>query len=474
MRSEAVAAADKLLGGAKRIHFIGIGGSGMCPIAEILIQRGFTVTGSDNNPGDNLEKLKSLGAEIYMGQKAEHIDRARPDLIVFTAALLPDNEELRAAKESGIPTFERAELFGSLSRMYDNCICVCGTHGKTTVTSLLSHIFLKEQRDPTLLIGGRLPLIDSHGRFGKSDTMICEACEYKDTFLRLSPDCSVILNIDRDHMEYFKTLERLKASFRAFADLTTKLIIFNGDDENTVSALSGIKTGEGKRLISFGFSDTNDYCASGLSFKDGAFAEFDIYRYGEKVGHTALSIPGRHNILNALAAIAAADANGIPVSSSAKIIPSFKGAGRRFEILGSFGGITIADDYAHHPAELEAVLGAAMKMPYKRVIAVFQPFTYSRTAMLEEDFIRVLSLPSKVIITEIMGSREKNTFGVDSRKLCEKIEGASFAKTLDEAASLAVKEAKAGDLILTLGCGDVYKAAGKMVDYYAEENGAEN
>ncbi|MGN0467906.1 MAG: UDP-N-acetylmuramate--L-alanine ligase, partial [Acutalibacteraceae bacterium] len=330
---------DKQLKEVKRIHFIGIGGSGMCPLAEILLGKGYEITGSDNNPGDNIDKLRSLGVKITMGQKAENIKGAQ--MIIYTAALLKDNPELVAAKESGIPTYERSKLFGAISRMYANCIGVCGTHGKTTVTSMLTQVLIMAQKDPTAVIGGRLPLIDSHGRLGQSETMVCEACEFVDTFLDLSPDVAVILNIDEDHLDYFKTLDNIIKSFNKFSVLTTNTLIYNGDDANTIKAVESVD----KKKITFGFGEENDYYPAEITYNKGAFGEFDVMHGGEKVCHLKLNIPGKHNILNALAVFAAAVNAGCSYDECKKGIEAFSGAGRRFEILGEYQGITIADDY---------------------------------------------------------------------------------------------------------------------------------
>lgn len=441
----------------------------MCPLAEILISNGYHLTGSDNNPGDNIEKLKSLGAEIIMQQTAENIEICKPEIIVYTAAILPDNPELVAAKASSVPTFERSELFGAVSRMFSNCIGVCGTHGKTTTTAMLSQIMLQAGTDPTLVIGGRLPLIDSHGRSGKSDVMVCEACEFKDTFLDLSPDTSIFLNVDDDHLDYFKTMDNLIASFTKFADKTSDLIVYNGDDKNTIKAIENMKSKAGKRFITFGFSHDNDFSADNVTYNRGAFPEFDVLKKGEKIGHVVLNIPGRHNVANALSAIAVAIDNGVSMSDIEKYITEFKGAGRRFEIIGEFDGITIADDYAHHPTELGATLTAVMKMGYKQVYAVFQPFTYSRTQMLMDDFAEVLQIPDHAVLTEIMGSREVNTFGVYTSQLCEKIPGSVWFNTFDEVVEYTMSKAEPGDLIITLGCGDIYKAAKQMAKLYTEQ-----
>ncbi len=449
---------DEQLKKIKRIHFIGIGGSGMCPLAEILLNWGYEITGSDNNPGDNIDKLRSLGVKITMGQKSENIEGA--EMIIYTAALLKDNPELVAAKTSGIPTYERSKLFGAISRMYPNCIGVCGTHGKTTVTSMLSQILIMAEKDPTAVIGGKLPLIDSHGRAGKSETMVCEACEFVDTFLDLSPDVAIILNIDEDHLDYFKTLDNIIKSFHKFSLLTSSAIIYNGDDANTIKAVGDVD----KKKITFGFSESNDYYPANITYNRGSFGEFDVMHSGEKEAHLKLNIPGKHNILNALAAYAGAINAGCTPEECVIGAEAFKGAGRRFEILGEYNGITIADDYAHHPNELEAILSAVKKMGYNTVWAVFQPFTYSRTSILLDDFARVLQIPDKCVMTEIMGSREVNTYNIYTKDLADKIPGSVWFNTFDEIADYVTANAKKGDIIITLGCGDIYKAAKIMIE----------
>lgn len=460
---------DNLLKEIKRIHFIGIGGSGMCPLAEILISQGYTLTGSDNNPGDNINKLLGLGAKINMSQVPENLDEFKPELIVYTNAILPGNPELEAAKAGDVPCVERAVLFGAISRMYRNCIGVCGTHGKTTTTSMLSQIMVENGKDPTLVIGGRLPLIDSHGRSGKSQMMVCEACEFRDTFLELSPDTSIILNIDNDHLDYFGTVENAMRSFTKFADMTTKLVVYNGDDVKTVTAIENMTSTRGKKLVTFGFSEENDYSPANIKMNRGAFPEFDVVEFGQVIGHVALNVPGFHQIANALAVIAVALENGIPMDKIAASIKNFGGAGRRFEVLGEFDGITIADDYAHHPTELKATLETVMKMGYKHVWAVFQPFTYSRTKTHMKAFAEALSIPDYAVMTEIMGSREVNTDGVYTSQLAELIPGSVWFDTQFEVADYVMSKAESGDLIITLGCGDIYKAAQYMVKKYQEE-----
>lgn len=448
---------DKLLNEKKRIHFIGIGGSGMCPLAEILHTWGYEISGSDNNPGDNIDKLRGLGMKVILGQKAENIEGA--EIIVYTAAILKDNPELVAALASGIPCFERAALFGAISRMYSDCIAVCGTHGKTTVTAMLTQVLVMAEKDPSAVIGGRLPLIDSHGIAGKSDTLVCEACEFNNHYHELDPNVAIILNVDEDHLEFFKNLDNIIASFNKFANMTTDTVIYNGDDANTVKALEGVD----KKLISFGRYNECDYSPANITYNRGAFAEFDVMHKGEKIAHLKLNIPGEHNILNSLAAFAAAKNAGCSDEECEKGISSFGGAGRRFEVLGEFDGITIADDYAHHPGELEVTLNAVMKMGYNTVWAVFQPFTFSRTKLLFDDFVRVLQIPDKCVMTEIMGSREVNTYGIYTKDLADRIPGSVWFNTFEEIADYVLANAKKGDIIITLGCGDIYKCAKIMV-----------
>jgi len=453
-----IAKIDQALKQAKRVHFIGIGGAGMCPLAEILHSEGYEISGSDNNESETLSRVRALDIPVQMGQRAENIDGA--EMIIYTAALLPDNPELVAAKSSGIPTFERAKMLGAITRRYENCICVCGTHGKTTTTAMLAEIMLAAKMDPTAVIGGRLTATNSNALVGESEHMICEACEYQDTFLELAPDVAVILNVDEDHMEYFKTLDNLIASFRKFATMSTKAVVYNGDDRNTQRILEGTAFG---RLISFGRSEGSDFRAVNVTM-DGAFASFDLHCHGEYLTRIRLRAPGEHNVSNALAAIAAAMFSGASALDCEYGLEAFQGAGRRFEILGCYRGITIADDYAHHPKELEVALRAAKLMPYQRVWAVFQPFTFSRTALLLDDFAAALSIADRVVMTKIMGAREINTYGISTAQLAEKIPGSVWFDEFSEVAHYIVQYAQEGDLVITLGCGDVYKAAHIMID----------
>lgn len=448
---------DEILKKVKRVHFIGIGGSGMCPLAEILFNEGYELSGSDNNETDTLARIRNMGIPVTLGQKAENIEGA--ELIVYTAAILPDNPELVAAKNSSIPTVERADLLGAITRLYSDCYCVCGTHGKTTVSSMLTQMMIQCGKDPSAVIGGKLPLIQSNGRVGKSKNMVCEACEFKDHFLKLDPDIAVILNVDADHLEYFKNIENIIKSFHTFATMAKKAVIYNGDDANTLKAVKGVG---GKDMITFGLDKKNDYYADNIEMVN-AFGHFDAYKKGEKIGSIKLKVPGKHNIGNALAALAAADYCGIPFDKAIESLEQFGGACRRFEILDKLNGITFADDYAHHPAELRVTLEAAMQMNYRKVWAVFQPFTYSRTKELMDDFAEVLQIPDECVMTEIMGSREVNTEGVYTSQLAAKIPGSVWFNTFDEVADYVLDRAQSGDLVITLGCGDIYKAAKIMI-----------
>lgn len=447
-----------VLKNAKRIHFIGIGGSGMCPLAEILHSKGYSLQGSDNNESSIVERIRKLGIPVMMGQRAENIKGA--DMIVYSAAISRDNPELAAALESGVPTFQRAELLGELSRRFSNCVGICGTHGKTTVTSMTTQVMIDAGLDPSAVIGGKLPLTDSYGRVGQTENIVMESCEYQDTFLYMSPDVAVILNIDADHLEYFKTMDNLILSFEKFAKSATKAVIYNGDDANTLKAIKDI---QGKDMISFGFESTNDYYAENIEEYKGAFTRFDIMYKGERLGNVSLSIPGKHNILNALASVAASVYSGAKFEDCVKGIEEFHGAGRRFEHLGTYKGIDFIDDYAHHPAELKVTLEAAMKMGYNTVWAVFQPFTYSRTVMHFDEFVDVLKIPDRCVMTEIMGSREVNTYNIYTSQLAEKIPNSVWFNTQEEVADFVVKNAKPGDLVLTMGCGDIYKSAHMMI-----------
>ncbi|WP_444658584.1 UDP-N-acetylmuramate--L-alanine ligase [Caproiciproducens sp. R2] len=447
----------------KKIHFVGIGGSGMCPIAEILYHRGYELTGSDTNESDTLARIRSYGIPVSMGHRPENIGDA--EMLVYTAAVKADNPELVAAREKGIPVVERSVMLGMVTRRYPHPVAVSGTHGKTTTTAMITQILLHAGKDPSAVIGGKLPLIGGNGRVGKSGTIVCEACEYVDTFLQLNPETSIILNIDADHLDYFGTVENIIKSFHQFALQTSKTLIVNGDDANTMKAVEGIKNAS---VVTFGLNPSNEYYADHIADTKGARECFSVMKNGEKLADVTLSIPGKHNIYNALASFAAADSMGVKAGTIAESLHQFTGVHRRFEILGTFGGITVADDFAHHPTELTATLSAAMKMNFRRVWAVFQPHTYSRTYLLLDEFAKALSIPDRVVLSEILAVREENTYHIYAKDLADKIPGSIWFKTFEEITEYVTANAEDGDLILTLGGGDIYKCANMIVKKYRE------
>ncbi len=447
---------DDIILNVKKIHMIGIGGSGMCPLAEILHSQGYILTGSDVNESDPLKRVRAMGVEVFMGHKAENVHGA--ELIVYSAAINSENPELQEAAKFGIPTMERSKLLGAITRRYDRVIGVCGTHGKTTTTSCLTQVLVMNDQDPTAVIGGRLPLINANGIAGKSEFMVCESCEFVDTFLQLSPDMAVLLNIDNDHLDYFKTMDNLVASFAKFIKMS-KVAVINGDDELCKKAIEGFD-GE---VITFGLDSNNDYTATNIKRASLGF-KFTVNFKGEPLFDLELSVPGKHNVLNALSVVAACRYYGLDNNGIKKGIEAFGGAGRRFEKLGYFNGITLVDDYAHHPTEIAATLNAAKQLNFKNVIAVFQPFTFSRTELLKNEFIEALSIADKVILTPIMGSREVNTSGISSEHLAQGLNDCTVVAGLPEAAEKAVELARDGDIIITMGGGDIYKSAYIMRD----------
>ncbi len=442
---------DKIITAVKKVHMIGIGGSGMCPLAEILHGKGYTITGSDNNEGDTLNRCKTLGIKVYMGHNAENVKGA--ELVVYSAAISQDNPEIVYAKENGIPTMERSHLLGAITRMYDNVIGVCGTHGKTSTTSMLTQIFILNNLDPTAVIGGKLPLMNSNGRNGNSENMICESCEFVDTFLQLSPDISVLLNIDNDHLDYFKTMDNLVLSFHKFINMS-RVAFINGDDPLVKKAANNI----GAEIITFGTEKGNMYRAENITRSKYGF-KFDVVKNGELLINIEMHIPGIHNVLNGLAATAVADYVGVKAEGIKCALEQFTGAGRRFEFLGEFNGFVLADDYAHHPTEIKATLSAAKTLDYNRVIAVFQPFTFSRTALLLDEFIEALKIADYVILMPIMGSREQNTYNVYSEDILKGLTNGVCRETFNAVADEIISVAGNGDLVITMGGGDIYKAA---------------
>ncbi|MEG1175709.1 MAG: UDP-N-acetylmuramate--L-alanine ligase [Ruthenibacterium sp.] len=449
---------SKLLDGKMKLHFVGIGGSGMFPLVQILHAVGYEISGSDVNEGDIIDRERKMGISVTMGHAAANVHGA--ELVVYTAAVTKDNPELAEAKRLGIETVERSVLLGYVTNTYPHPICIAGTHGKTTTTAMITQVMVMAGKDPAAIIGGKLPLIDAYGRYGTGKEIVVEACEFSNTFLRMSPFYSVILNIDADHMEFFKTMDNLKDSFRKFSLLTQNAIIANIDDMNTVEVVSQVD----RHVVTFGRNSIADYRGVNITEYRPSFFSFEIEVMGVKQEHIELNMPGEHNVYNALAAYAAACMAGCTPNDCKRGIEAFKGAGRRFEFLGEVNGITIADDYAHHPTELKATLTAAKEMGYQRVWAVFQPFTYTRTERLLDDFAQVLQIADKVVMTEIMGSRERaEDYTVRTKDLAAKIPDSVWFNTFDEVVAHVMKNAQPGDLVITLGCGDIYKAARMMM-----------
>lgn len=442
---------DKYFLNAKHIHMIGIGGSGMCPLAELLLSRGYKITGSDKSDNANVKRLKALGITVYNEHKAENIDGA--DLVAFSAAVHNDNPEMKAADENSVPKMERSQLLGAVTRCYDNVIGVSGTHGKTTVSSIITQILLLNKQNPNAVIGGKLPIADSSCVVGNSQTLVCESCEFVDSFLMFSPDITVLLNIDNDHMDYFKNMENLENSFKKFVS-KGKICYANGDDNRVKNVVSGIDS----KVITYGFSEDNDYYPQNITAGKYGFC-FDVMHRGEKVGALDMHVPGRHNIYNGLVSFAVCYEMGVQPKGIADAVARFTGAGRRFEFIGEACGITVVDDYAHHPTEMLATLQAAKTLDYKRVIVAFQPYTYSRVALLREGMIKALSVADKVFLTPIAASREENIYGVKSEDITDSLPDAQVVSDYNELAEKMIESAGDGDLIITMGAGDIYKAA---------------
>ena len=443
-----------LLPDVKRVHFVGIGGSGMSPLAEILHALGYTITGSDINESDNVTRMRNLGITVKMPQMADNVGDA--ELVVYTAAVRDDNPELIAAKQRNFPLLERATLLGVLSRQFANTVAVAGTHGKTTTSSMLSHILLEAGKDPSVFIGGRLPLINANGKAGQSDIFVCEACEFKDHYLQMTPAISIILNVDADHLDYFGDLKGVIASFRRFAAQTTETLIVNADDPETLQAVDGLTNAH---IVRYGADKNNDWSAQNITTVHGSYGKYDLYHQGVFVAAVTLGVPGRHNVFNSLAATAAAYLCGVATEDIVRGLEAFHGAGRRFEFVGVVNDVTIVDDYAHHPTEIAATIAAAKALTEGDVWAVFQPFTFSRTARHLNEFADTLSAADHVIVSDIMGSRETNEWNVSSVQITEQIDHAHYLATFEEITRFVATNVQPHDLVLTMGGGDVYKCA---------------
>ena len=443
----------KYLISGKRVHLVGIGGVSMRPLGLVLKGMGLVVTGSDMNSSVSTDELISKGIHVAIGHEAANVDGA--DCVIRTAAAHNDNPEIAAARSKGIPTFERAQAWGVIMQAYKNAVCISGTHGKTTTTSMVTHILMEAEFDPTVMIGGYLPLLRAGHRVGNGDTIVLESCEYCDSFLNFYPTLAVILNIEADHLDYFKDLADVEKSFRQFAQLSTNGIIANGDDPHVVQTLAGMD------YVSFGLKPGNRVTAANIC---PDWRHLDVVCDGKFYCHLDLKVLGRHNALNALAAAGTAWMLGVPGEAVARGLATFSGAERRMQFKGQFNGADIYDDYAHHPDELAATIEAMRSMEYKRMIVAFQPHTYTRTKALFDDFIRELKKADVVVLAEIYAARERNTVGISSRDLAQQVPGAVYCETLPQVTQCLKELAAEGDVILTVGAGDIFRAGEALLE----------
>ena len=438
------------------IHFIGIGGISMSGLAEILLEEGFTVTGSDSKESPLTRQLEEHGAHIFYGQKAENIIDGI-QCVVYTAAINKANPELMEAVARKIPMLTRAELLGQLMKNYDTSIAVSGTHGKTTTTSMISHILLEGDVDPTISVGGILQAIGGNIRVGKSETFITEACEYTNSFLHFFPTIGIILNIEEDHLDFFKDLEDIRHSFHQFAALLPEdgTLIINHDIQNYEEIFAGLSC----NVITYGSSADADYSFQNISYNEKGCVAFDLVEKGHVTDHIQLSVTGDHNVSNALAAIATAKLLNISMPVIEKGLLSFSGTDRRFEYKGTLDGITIVYDYAHHPTEIKATLKAAKHYPHNELWCVFQPHTYTRTKAFFNEFAEALSHADHLVLADIYAARETDTLGVSSKALAEEVKklgtDAYYFPSFAEIEDFLKEHCSAGDLLITMGAGDV-------------------
>ena len=430
------------------VHLVGIGGVSMRPLGLVLKGMGMEVTGSDMSASDGTRELEDKGIPVAIGHHAENIEGAA--CIIRTAAAHNDNPEIAAARAAGIPVFERAQAWGEIMKSYKNAVCVSGTHGKTTTTSMLTHILMEANLDPTVMIGGYLPLLHASHRVGHGDTILLESCEYCDSFLNFFPTLALVLNVEEDHLDYFKDLADIQKSFHKFAAMATFGVVANGDDPHTVKAMEGID------YVSFGLGENNRIHAANMC---PDWRHFDVVCDGEFYCHLDMGVLGKHNAMNALAAAAAAWMMGIPGEAVSHGLESFHGAGRRMEFKGTYNGADVYDDYAHHPDEVAATIAAVRDaMPGRRLVLAFQPHTYSRTNALFDDFVRELSKTDVLVLAEIYAARERNTIGISSADVAEKIPGAHFCETLPEVTAYLKANVREGDVVITMGAGDIFRA----------------
>ncbi len=454
----------------KHIHCIGIGGIGLSAIADIFLSRGYKVTGSDMNQNDKTEGLMSRGAGIFLGHREKNVVGA--DLIIYSAAVTSDNPEMQKAEELGIPRMSRAQILGLLMRECKNSIAIAGTHGKTTTTSMVSIVLQRAEKDPTILVGGNLSEIGGNVRVGHGDYFVTEACEYMDSFLELQPRIEIILNIDSDHLDYFKDIEHIANSFDKFARLLPEDGILLAYDSNPfVSRI--IK--DMPNAFTFGFNEASDYVAKDVVFNREGMPRFEVFRGKTSLGTLQLSVPGEHNILNALASLACCDLLNVDIPCIMETLAEYTGTQRRFDLLGETNnGMRIVDDYAHHPTEIKATLKAAQNTPHQDIWCLFQPHTYTRTLALMDEFPASFDKADKVVIAEIYGAREKNVYRISSRDLVAKMKEYNpekevyFFASLEEIASFVYNNAAPGDLIITMGAGDIYRVGEMILDKDAQ------
>lgn len=440
----------------KTIHLVGIGGISMNSLAELLLSMGVPVTGSDRAHSAITERLERLGAVIHYAHMAENVEGAA--LVIRTAAVHDDNPEIIRAYELGIPVMERAQAWGCLMADYHNVICLSGTHGKTTTTSMMTLIAMQAALDPTVMVGSNLPAIGGTLRIGGHGCFVAESCEYCNSFLSFSPTIAVVLNVEADHLDFFKDLDDIIHSFHEFCLLTPPdgLVVVNGDDQNAMRAVEGLD----RRVMTFG---KNAQVHPENIVVDNGYYRFDVIVDDQKYTHVELSVPGRHNMMNALACCAAAWFLHVPGEQVAAGLGQFRGSSRRFEMTGrTAGGALVVDDYAHHPSEMRATLDTARQMNFKRIFCAFQPHTYTRTKALFDEFVQALCLCDQAVLAPIYAAREQNTVGVYASDLAERIPGAVSFSSFEEIADYLRREAGEGDLILTMGAGDIYKV-GKML-----------
>lgn len=440
----------------KKIHFIGIGGVSMSGLAHILLNKGYKVSGSDRNESSLTLNLKENGAEIYIGHSAQNIQDV--DLVVYTAAIPKDNPELIRAKELNIPIYDRAEFLGHIMQGHKYNVAISGTHGKTTTTSMISHITLNAKLNPTILVGGNLDIINGNVRVGNSEYFITEACEYKASFLKFYPYIGVILNIEADHLDFYKDIDEIEDTFTKFAHLIPKegSLVVNADDPRALNVSKKVDC----NVITFGIKK-GCVKAKNIVYNTKGCPTFDVYYNEKSLFKISLNVPGEYNILNALASISAALSLKIDKDSILHGLSTFSGTHRRFEIKGKLNGVTVIDDYAHHPTEIKATLNAAKNFPHKRIFCVFQPHTYSRTISLFDEFSTSFYNADTLVLADIYAAREKDTGIVSSDKLGDKVRDNGVDcknfHSFEDITSYLKKELKEGDLLITVGAGDIYK-----------------